>query len=254
VSVYSTEDAAGHDAATVRDNFIAPMDTAVAAALGPSRALVDASRARAVAVNLANAFASIGSLFDGVLAVRGRLQVDEMTRPDVLRQQWRDFGGTVTERRSTIQTTIATGIDELAVALKAEALPISDDPAQALLAREEVQLALRATRDALPFQVLHTQAARGGDIAAAVASEWGRLTLQAAQGGEDTGFGQVLDAAIAATSTGPDEIRRRAAAALQATRTPVPGRTVAALPEAQAFAGAVLDIINETIRRGIVVA
>jgi hypothetical protein len=233
--------------------LLALMDAAAAAALTPARALVDASRARAVAVNLVKAFASVGTLFESVVETRRRLQADTATRPNVLLQQWWEFADAAVADGSKTTRTIATGVDELAVALKGEALPVSDDPARTLVARQEVELALRAHPDELPFKVLLDQAGRGLDVAAAAASEWGRMTLQAANpNADDTGFNLVIDAAVETALTGPDEAQRRAAAALQATRTPAPGRNAAALVEAQATAVAVLGRVGSITKRGIV--
>jgi hypothetical protein len=233
--------------------LLALMAAAVEAALTPARALVDASRARAVAVNLSNAFATVGPLFESVVDTRRRLQADTATRPNVLLAQWQEFADAAIADATGTQRTIATGVDELAVALKQEALPVSDDPARTLVARQEVELALRAHPDELPFKVLLDQAGRGLDVAAAAASEWGRMTLQAANpNSEDTGFNLVIDAAVETALTGPDETQRRAAAALQATRTPAPGRNAAALIEAQATAAAVLHRLGQIAKRGIV--
>jgi hypothetical protein len=243
----------GTDVSSGRE-FLALMKAAADAALAPARALVDASRARPIAVNLSNAFRAVGTLFESVVDTRRRLEADTATRPNVLRQQWQEFTDAAVEDGAATRRTIATGVDELTAALKQEALPVSDDPARTLVARQEVELALRAHPGLLPFQVLLAQASRGLDIAAAAASEWGRLTLRAATPSNDeTGFDSVVDAAIETALTGPDEAQRRAAAALQATRTPAPGRNAAALYEAQVLAGAVIGRVGQIAKRGILI-
>lgn len=254
MSVYVNEDAGGYPIADVRETYIAGIEASAAAALGPSRALVDDSPARAIAVNLADAFASVGPLFELTLAFRSRIQHDGTTRPEILRGQWQQFGQATNDRCEQTRQTIATGIDELEVALKAESVPMSTDPAAVLVARQEIELALRASKDAdLPFQVLLEQAGRGGDVAACAASEWGRLLLaEANQDGDAIGFAQVVDAAIQTALTGPDERKRRAAAALIAARAPFPGTKVAAIRLAQAYAAHVLGVIIATTARGVV--
>lgn len=248
---YLQEDAGGYEVEDVRTRFIDPLAPAIDAALGPARALFDASLARAIATNLAAALEGAGRLFESVLATRRALQADNSTRPEVLRERWGAFGDDVNDQASQIDRTIATDIDKLVVALKQEALPTTTDPAAITVARQEIEVALRASQDDLPFQVLLEQAVRGGDVAAAAASAWGRLTLVASQG-DDVGFDDIVNAAVETALTGPDEGRRRAAAALNATRMPRNGETVAALPEAQTFASFVLMVCRETVAHGIV--
>jgi hypothetical protein len=127
----------------------------------------------------------------------------------------------------------ASPIRALTTALEAEAIPVSDDPSTTLVSRQEVELALRTTDDPAVTTMMKL-AARGGDIAACVASEWGRMTLKAAAG-DDTNHKLIRDEAIRTAATGEDEERRRAAAALQALTNPRPGDRPSgkALSEAQ---------------------
>lgn len=241
-------DAGGYDIGQTRD-FIAQGREAATLALEPARALLDASAARAIAVPLYEDLVSVGALFESVLVERERLESDVTTRTEILREQWDAFGAQMLATASTLDRQISTRIDELNVALQAEALPRNDDPAAVLVARGEIEIAMRLKPF---FLTLVELAERGGDLAAAAASEWGRLTLIDATGAED-GFDSVQEAAIQASLAGEDEGRRRAAAALQATRTPRQGQTVASLTESQTFASYVLGVvIAETIKIGIV--
>jgi hypothetical protein len=253
LSIYQTEDRNAVEVATTRD-FVARLDAAASAALTPSRALLDSSAARAIALDLAATFAQCGALLESVVEKRRQMEADTNTRPDLLRAQWSEYGTTVAATASEIQRTIASSIDELRVELKAEALPSSNDPASVLVARQEIELALQASDSASALEVLLQQAERGGDVAAAAASEWSRLHLRIASSGEDTGFESVVDKAIDATAlASPDEGRRRAAEALRATRTPAPGRNAASLIEAQVFGNQVVEAAAELATRGIVI-
>jgi hypothetical protein len=246
-------DAAGYDPAFVRSQFLTPMESAASAALDPARALFDTSPARAIAAGLASSFAGVARLFEDVVASRQSLQADTMTRPNVLRSQWTEFGGTVTDLAETLRSALVSQSASLAAALTAEALPTSGDPATVLVARQEVELAL-SIAGADPLQTMLEIARRGGDLAAAAASDWGRLKLRATQGGADTGFGLVASAAIESVLAGPDETRARAAAALQALTAPRPGGPQPALAAAEAFAAQVLHVTTETTRRGLVLS
>lgn len=248
-TVKTAVDAGGYPIEQCRD-FIRQGREAATLALEPSRALLDASHARGIAVQLFEDFMRAGVLFEDVLAERARFERDGTTRHDVLRERWDSYEAEAGGQARTLAREIVTRIDELLVALHDEALPVNPDPSALLVARQEIELAIRLEPS---FVTLAGMAARGGDIAAAAASPWGRLTLINASG-DDAGFETVQSAAITAALAGEDEGRRRAAAALQATRTPRQGQRVRSLGEASTFlCGFILDlVVPETLKRGFV--
>lgn len=252
---YYQEDAGGRLPDEVRDQFITPMNDSADAALTPARALLDSSRARDIAINLRQAFHGHGELFEAVLAKRRQLQASTSTKTELRRAAWLEYGTEAGDEITHLQNTIITGSDELAVALSEEALPVSADPAAVIIAREEISLAMRvdATDTKPALMVLIEQASRGGDISAVCASEFGRLLLRQAQGGKDEGWPLILDAAVQAALNGPDEGKKRAAAALAATRKPLTSK-VGALADAAAYAVYVRIVITNTLAGGIVLA
>jgi hypothetical protein len=184
-----------------------------------ARSLFDNSRGRATAIQLAAAFTKAETLYREAITERRRIEADTSTKDDVLRAQWKDFGADYEAQIRDIRAEIKTHTDELETALQDEALPLTADTSAILVARGEVEAALRVANGEAR-QTMVALAGRGGDIAAAASSEWGRLVYVAANGGDDVGFDLVRDEAIRTALTSGDEGRRRAAAALQALTTP----------------------------------
>jgi hypothetical protein len=83
-------------------------------------------------------------------------------------------------------------------------------------------------------------AARGGEVAAAIGSEWGRMRYSKATGGIEEGYGVARDAAIETALTAADEGPRRAASVLKSMKARRPGRPEAGY-EARIKGVAVLD-------------
>jgi hypothetical protein len=256
---YMKQDAGGYDIADVRENWIPKLEDAATAALAATRALFDASRARAIAAHLDETFHEVGPFFEAILAERRRLQADTERRADLVHAEWDAYVAASSDRAKQITDTLTSGLDELAVALKREMVPTMTDPAVAVLARQEVEAALRAASahaDAsseLPFGTLMAQAERGGEVAAAAASEWGRLTLMALQNGEDTGFALVVEAAARTALNGPDEGPRRAATALLGLSTPRPGEKGGPAANALAYTSFVIAASAAILKTGIVI-
>lgn len=118
---------------------------------------------------------------------------------------------------------------ELEPTLQSEALPVTADPSAILVARGEVEAALRVAPKGDVMYAMTRLARKGGDIAAAASSEWGRAVYEAA-GGNDAGFDLVRAEAVKTALKSEDEGRRRAAEALQATEAPRPDRPGPGVP------------------------
>jgi hypothetical protein len=186
-----------------------------ASGLGPAHVLLDDSRARRIAMELETRFAEAEALFNDALAQREKLGRDVETRPDLLRQRRQALQADYAERSAAIQKRVAQLSDELRPALLSEALPAPSSDSAALLARQELQLALDAAPDGeLGMQTLvGLVQSRGGDLAAVAASNWGRLALQA-KTGDEIGYQYVLDTAAKTSLESPDPARQRAAQTL----------------------------------------
>lgn len=193
------------------------------AALTPARSLFDASPARQVALELDAALRESGDLYREAVDIRARIEAEKDIRPDVLRQRRREFIDDYSERAAQLDQRVKKLAETAKEKLRAEALPVSTDPAAVLAARQEVELALRLAASAGDkHRTLERLAGRGGEISAVVASEWGRLMTQDTTG-DDAFHERVRTVAISTALEGNDEPRKRAAATLKAFETPRPG-------------------------------
>lgn len=232
------------------EKFVADLRAASNAALGPASRLLDGSRARTVGIALRSDFLAVVALSKEALGERTRVEADHSTKPEVLREQWRVFGVDLTERANSLDALIKTRADEYTTALELEAIPVSADPSAALLARGEIEAALQVDSSIRVFVQL---AARGGDVAAAVASPWGRSIFEVATG-DTVGFDQVQAEAIRTALSSEDAGRRRAAEALHATMSPRPGLgRVQSLYEAIVLSVTILSDARKLVRRGVVI-
>jgi hypothetical protein len=232
--------------------FIADMQAAAKAALGPARSLsAQDGRARTLADKLAGAFNDVEVLYMGPIERRAALERDNR-RIDILRPEWAAFGDSYRQRAGELNRQISTQPDELEDALEAQALPVSADPMAVLVARQEIELSLKVAhqQDKPLLVAMLDLAGQGGDIAAAAASDWGQLTYVAAAG-TDSGFDAVRDAAIASVLTSGDAGRGAAAKALQAINGPVPGKgTAAALYTACLYGQQILEAGTKVVQSG----
>lgn len=231
--------------------FLDDLKASAEAALQPALGL--SGDTRPIAASLMRALLAFGQTFTDALAKRRSLQGQaSRTRRDVLRQEWEAYAAETLAEMATTHQTSTTAESELRDALRIAALPVSSDPATVLLARQELELALRIVDDdELPFVEMIEQARRGGDIAAAAASEWGRMILISAAG-SDIGYDDVQAAAIATAANSDDPAKRAAAAALLALDTPKPGSRIPALAEARADASFITEATRQMLTSGIV--
>lgn len=242
-------DAGGYDVEQVR-TFIAQGREAAGTALGDANRLFDASRARPLAITLRENLIKPGVFFEAVLVERSRFERETaFTRRDVLQADWAAYAAKTSARVDELVRTINTQVEEVSTFLHDEALPVSGDPASVLVARGEVEAALQVDAS---FSALAALAAGGGDVAAAAASDWGRLQL-IRYAGDDTGFRIVEDAAIDATFATADESRRRAAMVLKAMRTPRAGEKVSSISEAVTMASFTVGVVKEMLEIGFVI-
>jgi hypothetical protein len=215
---------AGHVGMPVEtvQGFAADAVAAADAAFGrPARSLLDASPARPAALEVNAAVRAAAAMYDEAVAKRAELARDKETRPQVLLERLREFEADWSARAEAIKRVLSVeAADKLETALQAEALPVSGDPAKALLARQEIELALElaAKNNESPIFVMQRLAARGGEVAAAIGSEWGRMRYQKASGVTE-GYEVARDAAIETALNAADEGPRRAATALRAMKT-----------------------------------
>jgi hypothetical protein len=219
----TTLDRAAYDdpRAQLRDLYTSGLDESAAAVLTPTKRLVDASPARKIATKLESAIGDAKALHQEVYAERARVQADRNTRPAVLREQFQQFSGTAQNRANELQRTITSQADELRKALHEEALPSYTDASRELLARQDVEAALRSVKGkSIEAYRAAVALAERPDTASAIASPWGRLSFLEA-GGSDETYGVVTAAAIETSLAGPDEGRRRAAAAYKALDAPM---------------------------------
>ncbi|MGH2952236.1 MAG: hypothetical protein ACRDKX_09345 [Solirubrobacterales bacterium] len=211
--------------------FLEEAITAATAALQPSRRLLDDSRARPIATQLAAAFADAKALYDDSVGERERIGRDTTTRPQLLHERLGALRAEYQRQTDEIERRIHSLVLDLETALRDEALPRSSGPSEILVARQEIEAALRADtkRDPGqrqgPFSVMIGIAEAGGELAAAAASGWGE-SIYIAHGGTSEEHAYVRVAAAEASLTGSDEGPRRAAEALGAlglrTRQGVP--------------------------------
>jgi hypothetical protein len=184
--------------------------------LGPAHALLDDSKARAIAVMLEDRFTAAERLFTDMLDQREALGRDQVTRPELLRAKRQELQDSYTEQAGQIRKQLAKLSDDLKAALLTEALPTPSSDTATSLAREEIKLALNNLRGKPPFQVLQEFAERGGDFAAVAASSWARLAFQEAAGETDVGYPLVLESAARSSLNSGDPARQRAAQTLAA--------------------------------------
>jgi hypothetical protein len=223
-------------------------------ALAPARKLVDASRGRQIASSLTSDVNDVLALYRDVAAERARIEADRRTRPDVLRQQWSDLTAEIPSRGDGLSRAITTHSAELREALAAEALPTSSDPSAVLVARGDVEAAIRAagTNQRSLFFTMTALAQRGGDVSAAVASDWGRAVYASASG-DEAEFDLIRAEAIKTSINGADETRRRAAVALQALDQPAPGDRAGSLYSIAVMANAVIEDSTRMAQEGPVI-
>jgi hypothetical protein len=233
--------------------FLAAMEAAASVALTPARQLEpNTLRARNVAVSLNNDFTKVSGLVPAVFDERARVESDKNTRADVLQAQWLVAAAGFTTQADELSSSIKTKAGEVREALQDAALPVSNDPAAALIARQDVEARLRSPERGLGVSTTTVAtfmelAQRGGDTAAAVASAWGRDTYIAANG-DDTSFETIVAAAVATSITSEDPARRKAAAALQALDNPTGDNQTAALYTAIVFSSQVLRRVEGIAR------
>jgi hypothetical protein len=229
--------------AKLRELYTSGLAESAAAALAPTKKLLDASPARQIATKLEAAIIETQALHSGVHAKRAEIESDRATRPEVLRDAFREFAGPVHDRANELQRSIKTHSEGLRTALHAEALPQFTDPARELLARQDVEITLRnAQGGGMATLNAALELASRPETAAAMSSGWGQLTYKEA-GGLDESLSVIMGQAIETTLKVPDEGRRRAAAAFKALDAPVEvgGGNAAALYSVGVMANGVLS-------------
>ncbi|MEZ5077311.1 MAG: hypothetical protein R2725_07715 [Solirubrobacterales bacterium] len=152
---------------------------------------------------------------------------EESLRPEVLSERSDDLGGAFGEEARKIDGVLRAGRDRLSDSLQRARTPQSESDTGALLARREIELAIaqaEAPRESGLLEgdgpeiehvldVMVELAHRGGELAAAVASPWGRLILVSTHPGLEWRHREVVDAAIAAVDGASNDAERQQIAA-----------------------------------------
>lgn len=252
------EDLAGYPLDQLRTQFIANMQAAVAVALPPAIAI---PAAQPIAGPMRLKFEQVVTLFNDTIQMRDRLQSDTRSRPEAILAAWQAHGQAATAQADELIAAIDQKSTALIDALRGAALPANPDPAAVANARQEVVMTLRQADH--PFSALLDLVGQGSDLAAAAASNWGRLAFQEVAGGQldDSQWTTVQDAAIQAAQRSDDPAKQRAAAALQtvltARRQPEAGQpapSAPALAEAQSLAAFLCGVVKQAVAQGVVVA
>lgn len=165
-------------------------------------------------------------------AQQQKLWRDEETgelRPEVLKQRSGELEQQFAPAAREVVNRLSGSHVRLAEAIRAAQVPRSASAADALLAREEIKLAVSQAREPEPFDsvtgsrtertatdVMVRLAQGGGELAAAVASPWGRLILEGE--GQGRHHAEVVEAAIAAS--GGDGAKARSQATKAAEQLP----------------------------------
>lgn len=232
--------------------FAADATAAADHALAGTRALVDKSPARQAAREFSTTVNGAIDLYEEVLDRYEKAERDDHTRPEVIRQQWQEYAQDVHDRAAKAHRILNIDYKEsIEEMLLGEALPVSTDPSAALLARQEIDLALQIgeKNNRSASLVLDDLAARGGEVSAALVSNWGRLRYESATGYAD-GHDAIRRRAVETVLATGDETRTRAARVLQAATEPRPGSTGTSLYEAMFLAQRVVIAAEELAQRG----
>jgi hypothetical protein len=119
---------------TVRQ-FATDASAAADVSFGTARQLLDGSSARAAALELGSAVKSAATMYEEALAKRAELERDNVTRPELKLERWREYAAEWEDRANQLNKQLSTeNAEKIERTLQSEALPVSGDPSAALLA------------------------------------------------------------------------------------------------------------------------